>query len=131
MEEGAYYRCGPNKIATKSGTFNTPSPLKFSGFGFKIPKNARINKVILEYSDVRKDVTIGKPLIKFNGIKKNYSAAKGPATKWSSHTVTIKDGLTPDLLNKLNITLSYPMNERADEGYLYVKPVQVTVEYTI
>lgn len=137
LKKGRWISCGYHSkhitIAGKSGTYNRPAPLILTDFGFNIPTNSRIDKIILKYYDTKKKYGAHFPetYIKFNkGKIYKGGSVKGELTQKTIVIDVAKEKWTVKDVNNLKIGLKYAPNSKGELGRIWLKNLTVTVHYT-
>ena len=122
-----------SQIASKSGTHIRPSTVRTTAYNSKIPTNATINSVTVEYAvDYEGNVSIGKPTVSLIGAS---GSKTGQAlTKTLTQTsIKFTDNLSTTTVNSstFGVSINFPANTKADVGYVKIKYVRIVVDYTV
>ena len=122
-----------SQIASKSGTHKRPSTVRTTAYNSKIPTNATINSVTVEYAvDYEGNVSIGKPTVSLIGAS---GSKTGQAlTKTLTQTsIKFTDNLSTTTVNSstFGVSINFPANTKADVGYVKIKYVRIVVDYTV
>lgn len=135
-------RC--NDIATASGTYNRPGPLKATGFGFSIPSNARIDSIVVTYehykishSSSTAHMSIAAPTLTLYNVGAASQLGNAPPTSRTAYSKTWTRSSTwqptPAMVNSGNfgVGINYPKNTSTNPGDLALDYILVTVNYTL
>ena len=134
-KNGDYAQCGP--IAQKTGTKNTPSKLTVTNFKVNIPTGAMITKIKVEYAHQKapykgNNVNVSAPTITLVNVSGKSANGSIPTTKMTEKSVSFnfKPSTSSITSSKFGVSIRYPSNTNAKQGYLRLKYVRVVVTYT-
>ena len=121
-------------IASKAGTYHTPSKITATNFNANIPTGATINSVTVEYAaDKEGYLSIGKTTVDLTGVTIDAKNGKALTTTVTKSSVKFtSSNLTVSKVNSssFGVTIAFPKNSTYNTGYVKVQYIRIIIDYT-